>query len=114
MAIFRAFQAVRPVPEMAGRVAALPYDVVSRQEAKEIGDKNPDSFLHVDRAEMDLDPSVDLYDSRVYEKARENLDRLVENGTMLQDEKPCYYIYELSRKGKPRPALWASAPWTIT
>ncbi|MCD8155751.1 MAG: DUF1015 family protein [Clostridiales bacterium] len=105
MAIFRAFQAVRPVPEMAGRVAALPYDVVSRQEAKEIGDKNPDSFLHVDRAEMDLDPSVDLYDSRVYEKARENLDRLVENGTMLQDEKPCYYIYELSRKGKTQTGL---------
>ena len=54
MAVFRGFPALRPVPEKAEKVAALPYDVVSREEARMIGEQNPDSFLHVDRAEMDL------------------------------------------------------------
>ena len=70
MAVFQAFRALRPVPEMAEKIAALPYDVVNREEARAIGEKNPDSFLHVDRAEMDLSPETDLYDKAVYEKAR--------------------------------------------
>ena len=65
MAIFQAFRALRPVPDKAEAVAALPYDVVTREEAKEIGDQNPDSFLHVDRAEMDLPADTDLYDQKV-------------------------------------------------
>ena len=64
MAIFQAFRALRPVPDKAEAVAALPYDVVTREEAKEIGDQNPDSFLHVDRAEMDLPADTDLYDQK--------------------------------------------------
>ena len=62
MAVFRTFKALRPTPEKAARVAALPYDVVNREEAKSIGDANADSFLHVDRAEMDLPADTDLYD----------------------------------------------------
>ena len=73
MAVFQAFRALRPTAEKAAQVAALPYDVVSREEAALIGKKNPDSFLHVDRAEMDLPEKTDLYDDRVYEKAAENL-----------------------------------------
>ena len=92
MAVFRTFKALRPAPEKAARVAALPYDVVSREEAKLIGDENSDSFLHVDRAEMDLPQETDLYDSVVYEKARENLLRMEEDGTFIQDKKSCYYI----------------------
>ena len=105
MAVFKAFRALRPAPEKAAKVAALPYDVVDRQEAKAIGDKNPDSFLHVDRAEMDLPDETDLYDSSVYEKARENLYNMEADGTMIQDEAPCYYIYELTRKGKTQTGL---------
>ena len=105
MAVFKAFRALRPAPEKAVKVAALPYDVVDRQEAKAIGDKNPDSFLHVDRAEMDLPDETDLYDSSVYEKARENLYNMEADGTMIQDEAPCYYIYELTRKGKTQTGL---------
>ena len=74
MAVFQAFRALRPVPEMASAVAALPYDVVTREEAKMIGDRNPDSFLHVDRPEMDMPDETDLYDAKVYDKARENLE----------------------------------------
>ena len=105
MAVFKAFRALRPAPEKAAKVAALPYDVVDRQEAKAIGDKNPDSFLHVDRAEMDLPDETYLYDSSVYAKARENLHNMEADGTMIQDEAPCYYIYELTRKGKTQTGL---------
>ena len=105
MALFQAFRAVRPAPEKAAQVAALPYDVVSREEAREIGENNPESFLHVDRAEMDLDPSTDLYDPKVYQKAKENLDRFQEEGILIQDEKPNYYLYELIRKGKSQTGI---------
>lgn len=100
MAVFRAFKALRPVKEKAAAVAALPYDVVNREEAAKIGKENPDSFLHVDRAEMDLPVDTDLYDKKVYEKARENLLQMEEKGILALDQKPCYYIYELVRKGK--------------
>ena len=105
MAIFQTFRALRPVPEKAEKVAALPYDVVSREEARLIGEKNPDSFLHVDRAEMDLPADTGLYDSIVYEQARKNLQKMEENGSLIQDEKPCYYIYELTRKGKTQTGI---------
>ena len=99
MALFQAFRAVRPAEGKAEKVAALPYDVVSREE------KNPYSFLHVDRAEMDLDPEIDLYDAVVYQKAKENLDRFQAEGTLIQDEKPNYYLYELIRKGKSQTGI---------
>ena len=105
MAVFRAFKALRSVREKAADVAALPYDVVNREEAKEIGDGNPLSFLHVDRPEMDLEPGIDLYDERVYEKAKENLANMEKNGILVQDEKPCYYIYELVRRGKTQTGI---------
>lgn len=105
MAVFQTFKALRPVKEKAARVAALPYDVVSREEAREIGDANPDSFLHVDRAEMDLAPEMDLYDARVYEQARKNLLDMEKDGVLIQDEKKCYYIYELVRKGKTQTGI---------
>ena len=105
MAVLQSFRALRPVQEKAADVAALPYDVVNREEAKAIGDKNPLSFLHVDRPEMDLKPEIDLYDERVYEKARENLSDMEKAGIFLQDEKPCYYIYELVRKGRTQTGI---------
>lgn len=105
MATFQAFCALRPTPEKAEKVAALPYDVVNREEARAIGDANPDSFLHVDRAEMDLDPAIDLYDASVYARARENLLNMEKNGILIQDEKPCYYIYELTRKNKTQTGI---------
>ena len=105
MAVLQSFRALRPVQEKAADVAALPYDVVNREEAKAIGDKNPLSFLHVDRPEMDLEPEIDLYDERVYEKARENLIDMEKAGIFLQDKKPCYYIYELVRKGRTQTGI---------
>ena len=100
MAVFRGFQALRPTPEKASRVASLPYDVVSREEAYALGKSNPDSFLHVERAEIDCPKEMDMYDEAVYKKAEENLQKMIKEGTLVEDKKRCFYIYELIRKGK--------------
>ncbi len=100
MSIVRPFAAVRPVPALAGQVAALPYDVMDSQEARKMVAGNPHSFLHVDKAEIDLEPGIDLYDTRVYEKARDNLNKMVADGVFLQEEKPCLYIYRQVMDGR--------------
>ena len=68
MAVIRQFKAIRPTPEMAEKVAALPYDVVNSEEAAEMVIGNPYSFLHVDKAEIDLPAGTDIYSPEVYEK----------------------------------------------
>ncbi|MEA4926125.1 MAG: DUF1015 family protein [Syntrophomonadaceae bacterium] len=93
MAVIRPFKAVRPVPELAGQVAALPYDVMSSEEARAMVKDNPYSFLHVDKAEIDLDPGIDLYEPKVYEKARENLQNMIAHEVYLEDQEPRLYIY---------------------
>ncbi len=100
MAVVRAFRAVRPAPQLAAAVAALPYDVMNSEEARQMVVGNPYSFLHVDKAEIDLDPSIDLYDTRVYEKARDNLNQMIADGVFLQDETPCLYIYKQVMNGR--------------
>ena len=93
MALLRAFKALRPVPELASKVAAPPYDVISSEEARRKVVKNPYSFLHVDKAEIDLPRDIDLYDEKVYIKAGENLKNMVNNGTLIKDEEANLYIY---------------------
>mgnify|MGYP000490857058 CR=1 FL=1 len=105
MAVFRPFKAIRPIPERAKDVAALPYDVMNSDEAREMVKGNPYSFLHVDKAEIDLDPSIDLYDEKVYLKARENLDKLVTDGVCKEDETPCIYIYRQVMNGRSQTGL---------
>lgn len=100
MSIVRAFKAVRPAAELADKVAALPYDVMNSEEARQMVVGNPHSFLHVDKAEIDLDPSIDLYDTRVYEKARDNLNKMIADGVFIQDETPCLYIYKQVMDGR--------------
>ena len=100
MAIVRAFKAIRPTPELAAKVAALPYDVMNSEEARQMAQGNPYSFLHVDKAEIDLDPAIDLYDTRVYEKARDNLYGMIAEGVFTQDEKNCLYIYKQVMNGR--------------
>ena len=100
MALVRSFKAIRPVEDMAEKVAALPYDVMSSAEAREMVKGNPYSFLHVDRAEIDLDEAIDPYSEEVYLKAKNNLYGMVENGVLKEDEKPCFYIYSLTMDGR--------------
>jgi uncharacterized protein (DUF1015 family) len=94
------FKALRPVPELAARVAGPPYDVVSRDEAAGVAKDNPLSFLHVVRSDIDLPDDVDAHDARVYAKARENLDRLVAERVLLRDARPRLYLYREIMEGR--------------
>lgn len=105
MAIFKPFRALRPTTEFASRVAALPYDVMNSEEARDMVKNNPYSFLHVDKAEIDLEKNIDIYSDEVYLKARENLLGLEKNGVMQQDEKPCFYIYRQIMNGREQTGL---------
>ncbi len=107
MAIIKPFRAIRPIAEKAEKVAALPYDVMSSEEAREMVKGNPYSFLHVDKAEIDLDRSIDLYDTKVYQKAKQNMEQMVQNGIMIQDKQPLLYIYCLTMNGKSQIGLVA-------
>ena len=95
MALVRPFHALRPVPESAAAVAAVPYDVVSRSEAIDLAAGNPLSFLHVSRAEIDLDPATDPYDEAVYRTAADRLETLRAAAPMVVEETASLYFYRL-------------------
>lgn len=105
MAIFKPFKALRPTPEYASRVAALPYDVMNSEEAKAMVQGNPYSFLHIDKAEIDLPDGTDLYSPEVYSKAAENLKKLESDGICVNDSEPCFYIYRQIMNGREQTGL---------
>lgn len=100
MAVFKSFKAFRPSKKNQALIPALPYDVMSSDEAREMVKGNPLSFLHVDKAEIDLPLGTDLYSNEVYQKANENLLALEENGDLIQDDAPCFYIYKQIMNGR--------------
>ncbi len=109
MADIKPFQCIRPAAGMAADVAALPYDVYSRREAcEEVKDK-PLSFLNIDRAETQFDESVDTYDERVYDMARQLFDKAVDDGIFINDTDEAYYIYELVMDGRSQTGIVACA-----
>ncbi|NLX79070.1 MAG: DUF1015 domain-containing protein [Clostridiales bacterium] len=105
MAVLRAFKAIRPTKDKAAAVAALPYDVLSTKEAREIVKQNPISFLRIDKAEVDLPEGTDLYADEVYLKAKENLESYINDGIFIQDEKPCLYIYRQIMDGRAQTGI---------
>lgn len=105
MAVLKPFKAVRPKDEYASQVGALPYDVMNSEEAREMVKNKPYSFLHVDKAEIDLPVGIDIYSPEVYEKAKANLDALSENGICKQDEKPMLYIYRQIMNGREQTGI---------
>lgn len=109
MATVKPFLCVRPNADVAQRVAALPYDVYDRKEAKQEVLREPKSFLKVDRAETSFPDSVDTYDPKVYEKAKELLSGMMEDGTYITEDKECYYVYELIMDGRSQTGLVACA-----
>lgn len=104
MAKITPFKGLRPKPELASKVATLPYDVVNVEEARAYKE-NPYHFYHVTRSEIDLPAGVDVHTQQVYDKAKENLDQMVADGVMFQDNEPCYYIYELVMDGRSQTGL---------
>jgi uncharacterized protein (DUF1015 family) len=105
MAIISPFRALRPSKELAPRVASLPYDVLNSEEARVVAGDNPYSFLHITKAEIDLQPGTDIHSDKVYHKAADNLFIFRDNKILVQDEKPGYYIYELTMNGRKQTGL---------
>ncbi|MCL2007952.1 MAG: DUF1015 family protein [Treponema sp.] len=103
----KAFRALRPAQGYADKIAALPYDVMDSNEARIMVKDKPFSFLHVDKAEIDLDPAVDIYDDKVYEKAKSNFLALRSSDKMLKEEKDCYYIYRQTMDGRSQTGIVA-------
>ena len=109
MADIKPFVCVRPAEDVVSAVAALPYDVYNREEAKEVVAKNPKSFLAIDRAETQFPDDVDTYDDRVYAKAAQMLKDWIADGTFIRDNRECYYIYELTMDGRTQTGIAACA-----
>lgn len=109
MAQIRPFRAVRPTADKAERIAALPYDVYNREEAAAEVQREPLSFLKIDRAETQFAESVSAYDDCVYEKARELFAQMEEEGLYLQDEDDAYYVYQLTMNGRKQTGIVACA-----
>jgi uncharacterized protein (DUF1015 family) len=93
MAVVKPFRGLRPTSELAEKVAAPPYDVISSAEARELAKNNPVSFLHVNKPEIDLPPDTGLYDPVVYQRGADNLKTFVRDKVLVLDEKPFFYLY---------------------
>ena len=94
MAIIRAFKGFRPRKDLVAKVASPPYDVVNSEEAREIAQGNPYSFLHVVKSEIDLPEDIDHYSDQVYQKASENLQKMITEGILVEDQEPSLYLYQ--------------------
>ena len=109
MAVIRPFECVRPAEKVADRVAALPYDVYDSKEARAEVEREPLSFLKIDRAETQFDESVDMYSEQVYKKAHDMLMEAIDDGTFITDEDKAYYVYELTMDGRTQTGIVACA-----
>ena len=109
MAKVNPFRAVRPRADMADRIAALPYDVYSRQEAYEKVKGDPYTFLRIDRPETQFPADYDMYAPEVYEKAKDMLNEMLANGLFIEEEKEAYYVYELVMNGRSQVGIGACA-----
>ncbi|MBE5844201.1 MAG: DUF1015 domain-containing protein [Butyrivibrio sp.] len=107
MAEIRAFAAYRPRPDVADKVAALPYDVYNREEARVEVEREPMSFLAIDRPETQFPEDYDMYSEEVYQKAHDMLWEKIENGTFVHEDKPCYYLYEQTMDGRVQTGIVA-------
>lgn len=103
------FQAIRPRADLAEKIAALPYDVYSREEAREVVKGDDYTFLRIDRPETQFPADYDMYAPEVYEKAGKMLSQMIEDGLFIQESKPAYYVYELVMDGRSQVGIAACA-----
>ena len=106
MATLHPFRAVRPTPDQVESVASVPYDVISVEEARELAEGNPHSFLHVARPEIDLPPGTDEHADEVYEQGAKNLRAFVEADYTMQDAQPYVYVYRLIMDGREQTGIF--------
>jgi uncharacterized protein (DUF1015 family) len=109
MAVLKPFHAIRPAKEKASKIAALPYDVFNRKEAKEKVKGDDLTFLRIDRPETQFEDDYDMYDATVYQKAHDMMWEMVANGDFITEEKACFYLYELTMNGRVQDGIVACA-----
>ncbi len=109
MTLIRPFRGLRPAPERAEDVVAPPYDVLTTAEARLRAEGRPWSFLHISKPEIDLPADTDPYDSKVYEKGAQNLQRMIDEGVLIRDPQDCYYVYRLTMGSHTQTGLVAVA-----
>ena len=109
MKLLKAFRGLRPVPDRVADVIAPPYDVLSSDEARELASDKPWSFLHVSKPEIDLPPETNPYDESVYAMGASNFDKMKQQGVLMRDEQPCYYLYELTMNGHVQTGIAVAA-----
>lgn len=109
MAVIKPFKAIRPKEGLESKIAALPYDVYNRAEAKEAVKGNPLSFLNIDRPETQFDDDFDMYSDEAYNKASELLLGMLSRGEYIREDSDCYYIYELTMNGRAQTGIVACA-----
>lgn len=105
MVVIRPFRSLRPTPTLVKEVATHPYDVLNSAEARALAADNPHSFLHIDKAEIDLPVELSPYDPQVYQKAATNLADFLDKGWLLKEEQPALYLYELTMNGRAQTGL---------
>jgi uncharacterized protein (DUF1015 family) len=105
MAILKPFRGYRPLKEYAKQIASRPYDVLSSEEARVEAHGNPYSFLHVVKPEIDLPADLDHYSPEVYKKGKDNLDRMISTGILVQDKEEYLYVYAQTMWGKTQYGL---------
>jgi uncharacterized protein (DUF1015 family) len=103
--LIRSFQGIVPIPTHVSEVASVQYDTVNNEQAAALTKNKPSSLLHVERAEIDLDPGIDPYSAPVYAKARDNFERLQSQGVLVRESKPTMYIYRLTVGGHSQAGL---------
>ncbi len=107
--LFSPIYGIRPAPGKAQEIIAPPYDVLDSEEARELAKGKPNSFLHVSKAEIDLPPGTDTHDESVYKKAAENFERMMKEGLLIREKKPCFYAYRLKMGGHVQTGLMVGA-----
>ena len=110
MAVIRPFKALRPSKDVAEIVASVPYDVVNRKEAAKEAEGNPLNFLRVTRSELELDDSISPYSEEVYQKAKQNLEKLKSEAPLIIEDSPHFYLYRLEMNGKAQVGIAATFP----
>lgn len=105
MTVIRPFRGIRPAAGLTASIAALPYDVYTRAEAKEVIQKNPLSFLKIDRAETQFSEETDMYSEEVYACARDTFLKMQKDGSFIQDNSDCFYLYALTMDGRTQTGI---------
>lgn len=109
MAVIKPFRGIRPPKEFVEQVASRPYDVLNSEEARTEAEGNEKSLYRIIRPEIDFPVGTDEHDERVYKKAAENFQMFQDKGWLVQDEKPCYYVYAQTMNGKTQYGLVVGA-----